>query len=492
MFIHSLIRIFVIKYIKIHDLRFFHVIQTKHIPIYNISMSEHDNLPRGCRIIDFPEFMDARGGLSFAESEGHIPFAVERVFWLYNLSGCHSRGGHSHGHCAQVVVAVHGAFDLLLDDGTTTATIHLDSPHRGVLIAPTVWDELKNFAEGTVVMVMASHHFDAEDYISDYEEYRNELVELRTYSPSLAAEWDAFVDKAKNSTFLHKRSYMDYHADRFTDCSLMFYKRDELIALLPANHVKERQAVYSHGGLTYGGLLLSENITAIEAMQAMACAKEWMSKALNAQYWYYKPTPHIYHRMPAEEDLYALFRHDATIVTRAVSSVIENANRLPLHKSRRHGANKARNNHVTYHESNNLHAFWKILDERLRTRHNNKPVHTVDEMIRLQDSFPEQIRLFVATIDDEVVAGTLIYETEQTAHTQYIASTEQGRSVRALDGLLKYLIEEVFAHKRYFDFGTSMEPGSDHISEGLFMQKGEFGARTIVYDTYLIQLTTDN
>ena len=196
--------------------------------------------------------------------------------------------------------------------------------------------------------------------------------------------------------------------------------------------------------------------------------------------------------MPAEEDLYALFRHDATIVTRAVSSVIENANRLPLHKSRRHGANKARNNHVTYHESNNLYAFWKILDERLRTRHNNKPGHTVDEMIRLQDSFPEQIRLFVATIDDEVVAGTLIYETEQTAHTQYIASTEQGRSVRALDGLLKYLIEEVFAHKRYFDFGTSMEPGSDHISEGLFMQKGEFGARTIVYDTYLIRLTIDN
>lgn len=453
-----------------------------------MSINVHDNLPRGCRIIDFPEFMDARGGLSFAESEGHVPFAVERVFWLYNLSGCHSRGGHSHGHCAQVVVAVHGAFDLLLDDGTTCTTIHLNSPHRGVLIAPTVWDELKNFAEGTVVMVMASHHFDAEDYISDYEEYRSELVELRPYSPTLATEWDAFVDKAKNSTFLHKRSYMDYHADRFTDCSLMFYKHGEPIALLPANYVKERQAVYSHGGLTYGGLLLSENITPIDAMQAMACAKEWMSKTLHAQRWYYKPTPHVYHRIPAEEDLYALFRHGATLESRAVASVIDNSHRLPLHKSRRTGANKARNNNVIYEETDDLRTFWNVLDERLRTRHNNKPVHTVEEMERLRSAFPQHIRLFVAKIGDEVVAGTLIYETEQTAHTQYIASTEQGRAVRALDGLLKHLIEEVFPHKRYFDFGTSMEPGSDLISEGLFMQKGEFGARTIVYDTYCIRV----
>lgn len=453
-----------------------------------MDMNEHGMLPRGCRIVDFPEFVDARGGLSFAESEGHVPFAVERVFWLYNLSGCHSRGGHSHGHCAQVVVAVHGEFDLLLDDGNTSTTIHLDSPHRGVLIAPTVWDELKNFAEGTVVMVMASHHFDAEDYISDYEEFRSELVELRPYTPALVEVWDTFVGKAKNATFLHKRGYMDYHADRFTDCSLMFYKRDELIAVLPANHVKENRSVYSHGGLTYGGLLLSENITAIEAMQAMACAKEWMRKALHAQRWYYKPTPHVYHKMPAEEDLYALFRHDAVLVSRAVSSVIDNANRLPLHKSRRYGANKSRSNHVVYEESFDLRTFWEVLDERLRTRHNNKPVHTVEEMERLKSMYPKHIRLFVAKSGDEVIAGTLVYETEYVAHTQYIASTELGRSVRALDGLLKYLIEEVFQDKRFFDFGTSMEPGSSHINEGLFTQKGEFGARSVVYDTYCIDL----
>ena len=445
-------------------------------------------LPHGCRIIDFPEFIDARGGLSFAESEGHVPFDVERVFWLYNLSDCHSRGGHSHGHCAQVVVAVHGAFDLLLDDGSTSVTIHLDSPRRGVLIAPTVWDELKNFTGGTVVMVMASHHFDAEDYISDYEEYRGELVELRPYSSAFADEWDAFVDKAKNGTFLCRRGYMDYHADRFVDCSLMFYKRGELIALLPANYSKERSAVYSHGGLTYGGLLLSENITAVDTLQSMLCAKEWMRKTLKARHWYYKPIPHIYHRMPAEEDLYALFRNQAIVESRAISSVIDNAHRLPLHKSRRYGANKAQNNHVLYEESNNLQTFWDILDERLRTRHNNKPVHTVEEMSMLKDRFPKCIRLYVAKIGTEVVAGTLIYETEMVAHTQYIASTELGRSVRALDGLLKYLVDDVYSHKRYFDFGTSMEPGSGEINEGLLMQKCEFGARAIVYDTYRIDL----
>ena len=449
---------------------------------------KYGRMPRGCRVVEFPEFIDARGGLSFAESEGHVPFAVERVFWLYNLSGCHSRGGHSHGYCSQVVVPVHGAFDLVLDDGEVRTTMHLDSPHRGVLIAPTVWDELKNFAEGTVVMVMASHHFDAGDYISDYEEYREGLVELRPYSPTFCKDWDDFVKTSKNGTFLFLRDYMDYHSERFVDCSLMFYKGGVPIAMLPANYVKEQRTVFSHGGLTYGGLLLSENITPVEAVQIMACAKEWMCRTLKAQRWFYKPVPHIYHKMPSEEDLYALFRCGAELVKRAVSSVVENAHRLPLHKSRRYGANRALKNHVVYEESGDLSQFWSVLDERLRTRHNNRPVHSLAEMERLKRIFPEYIRLFVAKIDGEVVAGVLVYEMERIAHAQYIASTELGRSVRALDGLIKHLLENVFMHKCYFDFGTSMVPGTDCISDGLFVQKSEFGARSIMYDTYCIDL----
>ena len=447
-----------------------------------------DRLPRGCRIIDFPEFMDARGGLSFAESEGHVPFAVERVFWLYNLSGCHSRGGHSHGHCAQVVVAVHGAFDLLLDDGTTRVTIHLDSPRRGVLIAPTVWDELKNFAEGTVVMVMASHHFDSEDYISDYEEYCSELVELRPYTPSLAAEWDAFVDKAKNGTFLYKRGYMDYHADRFVDCSLMFYKRGELIGQVPASWNKERRTIISHGGLTYGGILLSETATTVDALNMMQSAAAWFAHHYGAKEWLYKPLPYIYSSVPGEEDLYALFRMGGQLVGRSVASVISCDHRIPMRTLRRRCLAKSRKSDLTYEECDAWDAFWPLLKDVLRSRHDAIPVHSLSEMQLLASRFPDNIRLFVACRGGNVMAGAVVYETDTVAHAQYLAVSDEGAQYCALDGLIVYLAEERYAGKNYVDLGTSMEPGTSLLNEGLVFQKEGFGARTIVYDTYAIKL----
>lgn len=445
-------------------------------------------LPRGCRLINLPEYRDKRGCLSIAELGNGVPFAIKRVFWIYDVPEGETRGAHSHDECAEVVVPVHGAFDMMVDDGVTRTTVRLDSPHQGILIPAGVWCQLSNFAPDTVCVVMASHPYKASGYTHDYSVYKGQVIEAVPYNPNLRPVWNKFVAESKNGTFLFQRDYMDYHADRFVDCSLLFYKKDELVAVLPANYKEGERRVYSHGGLTYGGLVLSENISVADTMQVMTCAMEWMKLVLGAEEWIYKPVPHIYHRMPAEEDLYALFRNHATIEARAVSSAIDYAHRLPLHKSRRYGANKAHNSNVLFEESDELYEFWNILDERLRTRHNNKPVHTADEMQLLKERFPENIRLFVAKMNGEIVAGSLVYETELVAHTQYIASTELGRSVRALDGLLKYLIESVFSHKCYFDFGTSMEPESGDISEGLLMQKCEFGARTIVYDAYCIDL----
>ncbi len=449
---------------------------------------KHETMPRGCRIIDFPRFMDERGGLSFAESQGHIPFHIERVFWLYGLTGCRSRGGHSHGHCAQVVIAVHGAFDLMLDDGEVRTTIHLDSPHRGVLIAPTVWDELKNFAEGTVVMVMASHHFDAEDYISDYEEFRDKLVELKPYDSTCAQEWDDFVDRAKNGIFLYKRGYMDYHADRFTDCSLMFYKRGELIGQLPASWDKNRHTVTSHGGLTYGGILLSESATTIETLNMMSCAASWFAQCLGAMEWIYKPIPYIYNSVPNEEDLYALFRMDTRLAGRSVASVISRDRRVPMRTLRKRSIAKSRKSHLTYEECNEWSTFWPLLKTVLKSRHNATPVHTLEEIELLASRFPDNIRLFVARHEGAIIAGAVVYETDMVAHTQYLAVSDEGIHHHALDGLIAYLAEERYASKPYLDLGTSMEPTTSMLNEGLIFQKEGFGARAVVYDAYSVPL----
>ena len=454
----------------------------------NTHKTEQDRLPRGCRLISLPEHRDKRGCLSIAEWGSGIPFAIERVFWIYDVPEGEERGAHSHNECAEVVVPVCGAFDMTLDDGTTQATVHLDSPHTGILIPAGVWCRLSGFAAGTVCVVLASHPFNASGYVHDYATYKGEAIEVVPYRSDMADTWNAFVAASKNGTFLLHRNYMDYHADRFVDCSLLFYKKGELVAVLPANYKAEERTVYSHGGLTYGGLLLAERITVADTMQVMACAVEWMRLTLGAKEWIYKPIPHIYHRAPAEEDLYALFRQEATLVARGVSAAIAGGNTLPMQELRRRGAKKAAANNVTYEENDALPEFWGILEEVLAMRHDCKPVHTVAEMERLRAAFPDNIRLFVAKADGRVVAGTLIYETEQVAHAQYIAISAEGRSMGALDGLFCHLITEVFAEKRYFDFGISTEQGGRYLNEGLAFQKEGFGARAVVYDTYSIKL----
>ena len=450
--------------------------------------SGYNRLPRGCRLIDFPTHQDKRGNLSIAEAKKEIPFAIERVFWIYDVPEGAERGAHSHNECAEMVVPVCGAFDMTVDDGITQATMHLDSPCQGILIPAGVWCRLSNFAPNTICVVMASHPYNAAGYIHDYSVYKGQVIEVVPYNNSMKEEWNAFVKDSKNGTFLFQRGYMDYHADRFVDCSLMFYKKGELVAVLPANYKKEERRVYSHGGLTYGGFVLSERISVADTMQVMSCAMEWMKLTLDAKEWIYKPVPHIYHRIPAEEDLYALFRQEATLVARGVSAAIAQDNSLPMQELRRRGAKKAANNGINYEESDELPAFFDILEEVLASRHDCKPVHTIEEMRRLKSLFPNNIRLFVAKADDRIIAGTLVYETPQVSHAQYIAASKEGREIGALDGLFCHLINEVFAEKKYFDFGISTEQGGRYLNEGLAFQKEGFGARAVVYDTYSIKL----
>ena len=128
-------------------------------------------LPPLCRWIPIPSIRDERGVLSFAEAHKVIPFSVERVFWIYDVPSHVSRGGHAHWTCSEVVVPICGAFTITLDDGRVRAAVRMDSPDRGVLIPAGVWCELGSFEPGTVLLVMASHPYDATGYVHDYDEY---------------------------------------------------------------------------------------------------------------------------------------------------------------------------------------------------------------------------------------------------------------------------------------------------------------------------------
>lgn len=309
------------------------------------------------------------------------------------------------------------------------------------------------------------------------------MFEITRYTADRKEEWDGFVKTSKNGTFLLDRNYMDYHSTRFEDHSLMFYRDGRLYAMLPAN-VKDG-VLYSHQGLTYGGLVMHEDASAANIVtlfgELNALLKdEGISKVV------YKPTPWIYHLLPSEEDLYALFKVcKARISARDISSTIIFDNRIKWHRDRRYGVNKARNNGVSVRRSDDLAAFWHVLDMNLGNKYGVKPVHTVEEMTLLKSRFPDNILLYVAEKDGETLGGTVLYVTNQVIHAQYISASPEGKRLRVIDAIYEVILNHDFADFRlYFDFGKSTEDLGTYLNENLIYQKEGFGARGVCYDTY--------
>lgn len=309
------------------------------------------------------------------------------------------------------------------------------------------------------------------------------MFEIIRYSSDRKAEWDDFINRSKNGTFLFRRDYMDYHSDRFRDHSLMFYLKDRLYAVLPANVVGG--TLYSHQGLTYGGLVMGESVSASDTVKLFSemnvCLKtDGVAKVI------YKAMPWIYHNVPAEEDLYAIFRTcNARLIAREISSTIIMDNKIKWHRDRRYGINKAHNNGVTVSRSHDFDTFWQVLTSNLGNKYGVKPVHALEEMQLLQSRFPDNIVLYVAKKGDEMLGGTVLYITSQVIHAQYISASPEGKRLRVIDAIYDVILNHDHScfHK-YFDFGKSTEQSGLYLNENLIYQKEGFGGRGVCYDTY--------
>jgi dTDP-4-dehydrorhamnose 3,5-epimerase-like enzyme len=124
-----------------------------------------------CNVIDLPKISDPRGNLTFVEGGNQIPFAIERVYYLYDVPGGAERGGHAHKDLHQIIIAMSGSFDVLLDDGTNKKRVHLSRSYNGLYVCPMIWRELDNFSSGSVCLVLASNRYDEQDYYRDYAEF---------------------------------------------------------------------------------------------------------------------------------------------------------------------------------------------------------------------------------------------------------------------------------------------------------------------------------
>lgn len=129
-----------------------------------------------CRMIDLPKISDPRGNLTFVEGGQHIPFDIQRVYYLYDVPGGAERGGHAHKGLQQLLIAMSGSFDVVLDDGSGKKRYHLNRSYSGLYVCPMIWRELDNFSSGSVCMVLASNRYDENDYYRDYQEYINAVA----------------------------------------------------------------------------------------------------------------------------------------------------------------------------------------------------------------------------------------------------------------------------------------------------------------------------
>lgn len=314
---------------------------------------------------------------------------------------------------------------------------------------------------------------------------------VKKYQPEHKKQWDEFVANSKNATFLFHRDFMDYHQDRFDDYSLMIYKDEILFAVLPAN--RSYNTIYSHQGLSYGGLLLNKVAKFEDVLEAFKVLLKYLNDEgfSNLEL---KLLPKIYHKLPSDEMDYLLFKTGAQMVRRDVSAVIDMMHPLKISSSnRKRNLKKAKLNHVEVKESSQLETFFtEILIPNLHEQHKALPVHSVEEITELKTKFPEHIRQFNAYHQDEIIAGVTIFETELVAHAQYISTIDAKKEFAGLDAVFDALMHTFFKNKRYLSFGISNENNGQHINRGLLKWKESFGARVISHDFYNIKTENYN
>ncbi|MCH5214807.1 MAG: GNAT family N-acetyltransferase [Muribaculaceae bacterium] len=317
------------------------------------------------------------------------------------------------------------------------------------------------------------------------------MWEIRRYRETEKELWDEFVSSSRNATFLFYRDYMDYHADRFADHSLLGYRKGKLAAILPANITEK--TLHSHQGLTCGGWLLPQS--GLDGGEIASLWKAWMEycAAEKIEKVIYKPLPYIYAGMPSQEDLYMLYKAGAQLVQTDLSTTMDLACNPGFNKlQRRHLAHIPETVKIEVGRAGDeklIQEFHKMLAECLAERHEATPVHTAQELALLMQRFPENIQLRLAVENGTVTAGICEYITPDCVHCQYIGTTLKGREQNVLAKVVKEIADEYVAKGvRYLDFGTSNEDGGKVLNEGLNRQKTSYGGSGVAYQRWEISV----
>lgn len=315
-------------------------------------------------------------------------------------------------------------------------------------------------------------------------------LSVRPYDCSDADRWDEFSVRCLQGTLLHTRSFLSYHGEKFIDCSLFIEDQGKCVGLFPAAiSPNDASCVISHPGITYGGLLHCGGLRGHRMLTALdKVCFHFQERGLNKLI--YKAVPSFYHRAPAQDDLYALFRLNARQTRCDLSCVIDLEHRLPVTERRRRSLKKSLKAGIEVVEGHQyLRSFWEVLAANLDARYGVEPVHSLDEILLLADRFPDSIRCVCAQLSGQIVAGILVFVTPTTHHAQYIGSNELGYKGSALDAVFDSAIQSAANDgRRWFDFGISNEDQGKVLNDGLYRFKSEFGGGGAVHEFFDLDL----
>jgi hypothetical protein len=311
---------------------------------------------------------------------------------------------------------------------------------------------------------------------------------IRHYQESDYELWNTFVSAAKNATFLFHRDFMEYHKDRFEDFSLLVFDKIKLVAVLPANRVKNK--VYSHQGLTYGGLVYRPKLK-IEKVETILDLLFDFFKSKQIDHFFLHPIPSFYLGKGNAALDFFLLKRGAQLYRKEMNMVAHLNQEIPISKSKLKHFRRIEILDLEIVQETNFQPFWdQVLTPRLLHKHQTKPVHSLSEIQLLHNKFPENIKQFSVYFENEIIAGVTIFEFEYGIKSQYGATTILGEKNRALDFLFISIID-IFQKKGklFFDMGIVNEENEKGYNAGLLTQKEELGCTVWNQDFYKITLT---
>ncbi len=317
-----------------------------------------------------------------------------------------------------------------------------------------------------------------------------DLLRVEPYAAAHAAAWDTLVAAAANGPFLLRRTFLDYHAHRFLDCSWLVWRGGQLRAVFVAGHDRSAPAstqLTAHPGLPYEGLVHPVDMKYAELEGIMtALLAAW--RAAGYRQLLVRPVPRVFCRQPSDAQAFWLHQQGARLTGRELNSVIDLTQPYRIGTWRRGNLRKARRAGLTFGLASaaDYALYWELLTDNLVRGHGRRPVHTLAEIKALRGRNLGHLELWVAHLEAELVAGVLVFQdrSQGFAHTQYIAGNARGKQVGAVDAVLACVLAEKKTRYQRFSFGISTVQGA--VNAGLLNQKEGFGATAEAQDTYTL------